>query len=93
MAHGTAWGHVFTVNSHPFITHNYVHHALLEVLMSLPSACFLLFSYPDVTPDISNHGVPVMCMKEFMQLTHDQQNNQLDLTMDVDSAAPRILRT
>lgn len=41
--------------------------------------CTLLFSHPDITPDISNKGLPIMSPSDFSQFTHDQLNNRLDL--------------
>ena len=42
-------------------------------------SCTLLFSHPEVTPDISNKGLPILSSSDFSQLTHDQLNNRLDL--------------
>jgi len=41
--------------------------------------CTLLFSHPEIPPDISNKGLPVMSPSDFSQFTHDQLNNRLDL--------------
>jgi hypothetical protein len=41
--------------------------------------CTLLFSHPEITPDISHKGLPVMSPSDFSQFTHDQLNNRLDL--------------
>jgi hypothetical protein len=51
--------------------------------------CFLLFSHPEITPDISSSGLPIMSKSDFSQLTHDQLNNRVDLLED----GLRILRT
>ncbi len=51
--------------------------------------CTLLFSHPEITPDISNTGLPIMSKSDFSQLTHDQLNNRVDLLED----GLRILRT
>ena len=45
---------------------------------SAPS-CTLLFSHPEITPDISNKGLPIMSKSDFSQFTHNQLNNRLDL--------------
>ncbi len=45
-------------------------------------SCTLLFSHPEVTPDISNKGIPIMSTSDFSQLTHDQLNNRVDLIKD-----------
>ena len=44
-----------------------------------PSECTLLSSHSEVSPTLSNRGVPVMCRSDFTQLTHDQLNNRVDL--------------
>ena len=41
--------------------------------------CTLLFSHPEVSPDISNKGLPILSQSDFSQFTHDQLNNRLDL--------------
>jgi hypothetical protein len=44
--------------------------------------CTLLFSHPEITPDISNKGLLIMSASDFSQFTHDQLNNRLDLLKD-----------
>ena len=44
--------------------------------------CTLRFSHPEVNPDISNKGLPVMSKSDFSQFTHDQLNNRVDLLED-----------
>jgi hypothetical protein len=44
--------------------------------------CTLLFSHPEVTPVISNKGLPILSTSDFSQYTHDQLNNRLDLLND-----------
>jgi hypothetical protein len=51
--------------------------------------CVLLFSHPEITPDISNKGLPLMSTSDFSQLTHDQLNNRVDLLEE----GLRVLRT
>ena len=56
------------------------------------SDCTLLFRHPEVSPDISNRGVPIMSRNDFSnfsQFTHDQLNNRTDLR----DGDPLILRT
>ena len=43
------------------------------------TSCTLLFSHPEVTPDISNKGLPILSSSDFSYFTHDQLNNRLDL--------------
>jgi hypothetical protein len=50
--------------------------------------CTLLFSHPEITPDISLSGLPIMSKNDFSQLTHDQLNNRVNLLED----GLRILR-
>ena len=45
-------------------------------------ACTLLFSHPEITPVISNKGLPIMSTSDFSQFTHDQLNNRIDLLDD-----------
>jgi len=42
-------------------------------------SCTLLFSHPEITPTISNEGLPILSLSDFSQFTHDQLNNRLDL--------------
>jgi hypothetical protein len=41
--------------------------------------CTLVFSHPEISPDISNRGVPIMSKDDFLQFTYDQLNNHIDL--------------
>ena len=50
-----------------------------ELLANGSPPCTLLFSHPEVTPDISNKGLPILSSSDFSQFTHDQLNNRLDL--------------
>jgi hypothetical protein len=52
--------------------------------------CTLVFSHPEISPDILNRGVPIMSREDFSQFTHDQLNNQVELLGDPPSW---ILRT
>ena len=51
--------------------------------------CVLLFSHPEITPDILSKGLPIMSREDFSQLTHDQLNNRVDLLEE----GLRVLRT
>jgi hypothetical protein len=44
--------------------------------------CTLLFSHPELTPDISTTKLPIMSKCNFSQLTHNQLNNWVDLLED-----------
>ncbi len=44
----------------------------------------LLFSHPEVRPDISHDGLPIMSFGAFHQQTHDQINNKWDFTSVAD---------
>ncbi len=44
--------------------------------------CILVFSHPETSPDISNKGLPIISKEDFLQFTHDQLNNHLDLITD-----------
>jgi hypothetical protein len=41
--------------------------------------CTLLFSHPEITPEISNKGLPIMSKSDFSQFTHNQLNNRINL--------------
>jgi hypothetical protein len=41
--------------------------------------CLLTFTHPEFSPDISHNGLPIISHDDFLQLTHDQLNNRLDL--------------
>ncbi len=47
-----------------------------------PHPCTLVFSHPEISPNISNKGLPIMSKDDFSQFTHDQLNNCLDLITD-----------
>ena len=53
-----------------------------ELLANGALSCTLLFSHPEVTPDISNKGLPILSLSDFSQFTHDQLNNRVDLLED-----------
>jgi hypothetical protein len=44
-----------------------------------PHPCTLVFSHPEISPNISNKGLPISSKDNFSQFTHDQLNNRLDL--------------
>ncbi len=52
--------------------------------------CTLVFSHLEISPIISNRGVPIMSREDFSQFTHDQLNNQVELLGNPPS---QILRT
>jgi hypothetical protein len=47
--------------------------------MTNATSCTLTFSHPNILPDISQHGLPIISHDNFLQFTHDQLNNHLDL--------------
>ena len=51
-------------------------------------SCHLTFTHPEFSPDISHNGLPIISRDDFLQLTHDQLNNRLDLL----AAGPRLPR-
>jgi hypothetical protein len=53
--------------------------AFANLSSSKSQHCTLLFSHPEITPDISNKGLPVMSKSDFSQFTHDQLNNRINL--------------
>jgi hypothetical protein len=44
--------------------------------------CTLLFSHPEITPDISHHGLPAISKSDISQFIHGQLNNQVDFIKD-----------
>jgi hypothetical protein len=44
--------------------------------------CTLLFFHPEITPDISNKGLPIISSSDFSQFTLNQLNNRLNLLRD-----------
>jgi hypothetical protein len=51
--------------------------------------CSLLFSHPEITPDILSTKLPIISKSDFSQVTHDQLNNRVNLLED----GLRVLRT
>jgi hypothetical protein len=41
--------------------------------------CMLVLSHPNISPNISNCGLPIMATEDFSQFTHNQLNHRLDL--------------
>jgi hypothetical protein len=56
-----------------------VHAAFQTLLTTNATLCTLTFSHPDILPDISRHGLSSISCDNFLQFTHDQLNNRLDL--------------
>jgi hypothetical protein len=48
---------------------------LARLSLSNSNQSTLLFSHPEITPDISHHGLPTISKSDFSQFTHDQLNN------------------
>jgi hypothetical protein len=55
---------------------------IFTCLQTSTHPCILVFSHPETSPDISNKGLPIMSKEDFLQFTHDQLNNRLDLITD-----------
>ena len=60
-----AW--LVSINGHPVHSLPDVHRELLLASKSPPSSCVLLFLHPEVAPNISNQGVPIMSSSDFTQ--------------------------
>jgi hypothetical protein len=56
-----------------------VHTVFHTLLMTNVTLCTLTFSHLNILPDISQHGLPIIYCDVFLQFTHDQLNNCLDL--------------
>ena len=75
-----AW--LIQINATPVTTISDAQAVFLQLSRDGASSCTLLFSHPEVTPDISNKGLPIMSSSDFSQFTHDQLNNRIDLMED-----------
>jgi hypothetical protein len=75
-----AW--LLEINGTPISTIKDVHATFAYLASKNKPSCTLLFSHPEITPDISNKGLPVMSKSNFSQLTHDQLNNRIGLIED-----------
>ncbi len=75
-----AW--LLEVNGTPVSTIKDMHATFTYLASKNKPSCTLLFSHPEITPDISNKGLPVMSKSDFSQLTCDQLNNRIDLIED-----------
>jgi hypothetical protein len=75
-----AW--LIEVNGTPVLSINDAHAIFAHLASERTPTCTLLFSHPEVTPDISNKGLPVMSKSDFSQFTHDQLSNRIDLIKD-----------
>jgi hypothetical protein len=56
-----------------------VHAAFHTLSMTNATSCTLTFSHPDILPNISRHGLPIISCDNVLQFMHDQLNNHLDL--------------
>jgi len=72
-----AW--LISINGTPVSSTSDAQSVLQELSANGSPSCALLFSHPEVTPDISNKGLPILSLSDFSQFTHDQLNNRLDL--------------
>ena len=72
-----AW--LININGTPVSTISDAQRVFHELSMDGSPSCTLLFSHPEVKPNISNKGLPIMSTSNFSQYTHDQLNNRMDL--------------
>jgi hypothetical protein len=70
------------INGTPISTIKDAHATFAYLASEKKPLCTLLFSHPEITPDISSKGLPVMLKSDFSQFTHDQLNNRIDLIED-----------
>ena len=75
-----AW--LISINGSPVLSISDAQAVFQQLSATQATACTLLFSNPEITPDISNKGLPIMFASDFSQFTHDQLNNRLDLLED-----------
>ena len=77
--HG-AW--LIQINGTPFSLILDAQAVFQQLSATCAPTCTLLFSHPEINPDISNKGLPIMSPSNFSQFTHDQLNNWIDLLKD-----------
>ena len=75
-----AW--LITINGTPVSSISDAQAVFQQLSATRAPTCTLLFSHPEITPDISNKGLLIMSASDFSQFTHDQLNNRLDLLKD-----------
>ena len=69
---------IISIAGTPVHTFEEAQTAFASLSGSFASDCTLLFSHPEISPDISNRGVPIMSRSNFTnfsQYTHDQLNS------------------
>ena len=75
-----AW--LININGFPVSSISDAQAVFQQLSATRPPTCTLLFSHPEITPVISNKGLPILSTSDFSQFTHDQLNNRLDLLND-----------
>ena len=66
-----------------------VHTIFHDLSLAKAASCTLTFAHPEISPDISQHGLPIIARDDyFSQYTHDQLNNRVDLL----EQGPRVRR-
>jgi hypothetical protein len=72
-----AW--LVSIGDTPISTIKEAHSAFQELSDAGAPLCVLTFTHPEISPDISHNGLPIISRNDFTQLTHDQLNNCLNL--------------
>ena len=54
--------------------------AIRSAVESGTQAVTLLFSHPEIRPNLSNNGIPIVSSAPFTQQVHDQLNNRWEFT-------------
>ena len=75
-----AW--LIQINGTPILLISDAQAVFQQLSATCTPTCTLLFSHPEITPDISNKGLPIMSPSNFSQFTHGQLNNRIDLLED-----------
>jgi hypothetical protein len=65
-----AW--LITINGTPVSSISDAQAVFQQLSATRAPTCTLLFSHPEITPDISNKGLPIMSASNFSQFTHNQ---------------------
>jgi hypothetical protein len=69
-----------SINGTAVTTLDDVHKEFIRLSQSKASTCTLTFSHPEILPDISQHGLPIISCDDYhSQFTHNQLNNWIDM--------------
>jgi hypothetical protein len=64
-----AW--LVSIGDNPISTIKEAHSTFQELSDAGAPSCVLTFTHPEISPDISHNGLPIISRNDFTQLTHD----------------------